>query len=391
MLTPIYFAAEFGYNDIVRLLLDNGTSTAFLNKAPSPLVASIKNKHSRVAFSLIQNGADPNGSEKSDENAFAISIKNDQISIFRLLLSVGVKAEGYEEMMSEEMKEIFKEWDVKPSEEHKEFENELNVLISRINIIQSGLKDFIKKADDVNVKEAYLSLIIGEIHENTFLTFDFIKSLESFFKKLKESRLSYLKKQFDFLAECEREQLKNDFTEDEKKWKELIQNTMNILKNCRNTPNSFPGNCYPQVEAFQKTLLKSRMKMFEKTETKSSLINAVENRSHLLALNEVLTKYKVITQDLYDDFVNFQDAVTKSFLKMKNIMLEMRKTIIQEQQLNVDFSEISPETIPNHGIINSIQEKTIKLDTDISFLVWEINKFNNISNEVLRTLRYCIN
>ena len=54
MLTPIYFAAEFGYNDIVRLLLDNGTSTAFLNKAPSPLVASIKNNSRSASFKLVK-------------------------------------------------------------------------------------------------------------------------------------------------------------------------------------------------------------------------------------------------------------------------------------------------------------------------------------------------
>ncbi|KAH0785838.1 hypothetical protein GPJ56_010238 [Histomonas meleagridis] len=243
----------------------------------------------------------------------------------------------------------------------------------------------------MNISDGFISPTIGEIHELIIAIGNFCKNVETFFRQLKKCRLSYLKKQFDFLAVGERQEIESAFMEDEKKWKDLIQTTLDILRNCKTAPNTFPGNCYSQVESFQNNIYNAKSTIFEQVETDISSIDEISNRSHLLTLNRILSNYKILIAKAHSIIQQFSESVVHLYSNFKELILSMRLTIVRQQQMHKNFAEVHPEITTRNEVNTALEEKRAQLDIDASFIIWETDNFEKISNDILSLLRHCVN
>ena len=87
--TPLYIAASYGHDQIVKLLLDVGVD---INKADNdgwtPLITAVYNGHERCVVSLWKAGADIYKETKNGLTALSLAAKKGHDEIVKLLLDV---------------------------------------------------------------------------------------------------------------------------------------------------------------------------------------------------------------------------------------------------------------------------------------------------------------
>ncbi len=92
--TPLHLAAIRGYEDIVKILIDNGAKIDMRNRMEeTPLMYAAQKGHYNVAELLIQNGADINAKRCGYriENALTFAVQSLKFDIVKLLVDHNVR------------------------------------------------------------------------------------------------------------------------------------------------------------------------------------------------------------------------------------------------------------------------------------------------------------
>lgn len=98
--TPLYEAASTGRADIISVLCEtakekNISNDDFLNSKTkdgwTPLMASIAYRYTNAALKLIEEGADLHNMDNDNRTTFYWAVKNEDISVLRVLLSMNIK------------------------------------------------------------------------------------------------------------------------------------------------------------------------------------------------------------------------------------------------------------------------------------------------------------
>jgi ankyrin repeat protein len=82
---PLIVAAENGYTDIVKLLIDSGADVNYKNL----LITAVKNGHTNIVKLLIDAGADVNYVDPRGDTALILAAFNDRPKIVKLLINAG--------------------------------------------------------------------------------------------------------------------------------------------------------------------------------------------------------------------------------------------------------------------------------------------------------------
>lgn len=86
--TPLIIATQFGFDDVVRQLLQAKASLdAGINFDLSPLILAVEKGHNSIIKLLVENKADLNAPDKRGHTAWSVAIKTRQISTIETLIS----------------------------------------------------------------------------------------------------------------------------------------------------------------------------------------------------------------------------------------------------------------------------------------------------------------
>ena len=85
--TALHIAAEWGYGDMVELLLKNGAKVDAVDRlGRTPLLWAVGNRHEEIARMLVAAKADPNWHDPVGNSALSEAAQNNQLSLVRYLL-----------------------------------------------------------------------------------------------------------------------------------------------------------------------------------------------------------------------------------------------------------------------------------------------------------------
>jgi FOG: Ankyrin repeat len=87
--TPLYYAAQKGARDIVKLLIENGAdATIANNQSITPLHAVSKTGNKEIITILTENGADVNATDKEGKTPLIYAVSAGKSEISRQLLTL---------------------------------------------------------------------------------------------------------------------------------------------------------------------------------------------------------------------------------------------------------------------------------------------------------------
>ncbi len=96
--SPLMFAADNNYEDIVKLLLDNGANPNLQNNdGITALMITIAHGNQDIAKLLLDNGANPNIYSDNNDTALTIAIRFNHEPIVKLLLENGANPDYQDE------------------------------------------------------------------------------------------------------------------------------------------------------------------------------------------------------------------------------------------------------------------------------------------------------
>ena len=376
-----------GDQEIVTLLLEHGSPTSYLNEPTSPLFIAVKNRQLRIAYQLIEKGADP------DSAPISIAINNDDSIGLRLLLLSGASTDGVkDDDLKPEFRKMKKDWECKASTNDEiKIQKEVDNLSREKTELQKKLNDYAEESKKSSFLSEFLTPVVNGINEKVVNVARFVRNIESCYRHIQNARFDYLKKQFSYLEEVERDNLEKMFNDTETKWKDFFSRTLETLKNHYGQSHSmFPGNCYPDIVNFQSQLPSDKDLLFkqESQQTKPNIELARENRSHLLSLNYLLKRVRAICSDTHQMIINFSEHINDLLLNIEELLIKMDKLIINSQQMNYDFQK-RQIMVPSPKVVQSFSEKRSQLDLDIAFIRLEKEKFKEMISNLLKLVRHC--
>jgi hypothetical protein len=93
--TPLHFASQNGYLDLVRFLLEHGADPTAQNHGRTPLQLASRYGHLDVARFLLEHGADTAAQEKDGGAPLHLAFTNGHLDLARFLIEHGADAQNY--------------------------------------------------------------------------------------------------------------------------------------------------------------------------------------------------------------------------------------------------------------------------------------------------------
>ncbi|VUC28295.1 unnamed protein product [Clonostachys rosea] len=93
--SPLYYTSEYGYDSIVRLLVEKGANvTSQYEEQRSPLLYAILGNHVRIALELIACGASPHSSDNKGKSPLSHVSEREQYDLAELLVDNGAEIDN---------------------------------------------------------------------------------------------------------------------------------------------------------------------------------------------------------------------------------------------------------------------------------------------------------
>ena len=377
---PIFHATDLGCEEIVKLLLDNGSPTCYLDSKNLPVVAAVERNHVRILSLLIQSGADPNGTGSDRRPLEIAAIRGMKLAV-KLLLAAGADATGIDvHSFSKTIRNLFTLWDVEPRGSSMEG----LVLNNRSQFaeLKSMCLDFLEQSEKPTFLDGFLTPVIGGINDLVVQITQHAMSMEYTARQLKQARLDLLTKQFKYLEEAEKRKLNERFRKDEEKWALLVAETHRVLRN-----SVVPEQFVKEIVQFEERSKIERIL----SEDGDLSISFKENRGELLILNGNLAEFKKDATECHQILEQVSERIINILNRIDEIITEMLRLINGQQQMNFEFEALRKGTSVSQAVEDHLEDRRSTLNTDKAFIASEKKKFAQHIQNVMRMIRHCTN
>ena len=373
---PLFHAADLECEEIVDLLLENGSPTCYLDSDCLPIVAALERNNMRILSLLIQSGADPNGGKK---RPLEMAIKQKKVKAVELLLAAGADTTGIScDHAPSSIAQLLNQWKVDEA-----VEVDRMVLDSRVRFeeLKAICNDFLAKSESPSMLDGFLTPVIGGINELVVRITDYAMSMEYTARCLRQARLELLTKQFKYLEEGEKKELREEFRKDESAWVELVQWTQERL---------LKSGIAEKFRVFAEKMSQVEDALFD-TADSSLAIPFKENRKELLMWNKSLAEFKKIVTECHHIIQAVSDRIVDVLEKIDDIISSMLKLIISQQQMNFEFESLHKGSSVSQVVEDHLEERKSTLNTDKAFVAYEKKQFIEHSKNILQMIRHCTN
>jgi hypothetical protein len=180
--------------------------------------------------------------------------------------------------------------------------------------------------------------------------------------------------------------LLREFVDDEALWRLAVNETVIVLEGI--DQDSFPGNCAVQFRTFLSQLDAAQTTVFGPDA--ADAINEKEARAALLGLNALLEPWRRSVQTFYETADRLCIQIRKVLDGIEKTLADTCQLVANEQQMSFEFERVRHEGVPSQ-MSGPLQDRKEMLILDSALVSWEKKKFVDISEKLLRLLRYCIN
>lgn len=387
--TPLYYAVKSKNIDVTQLLLLNHAPASSLEFEKSPLYHAILEKDMIMIDLLLTYGACPSQENEEHESFLSLAIKVNSPDIFKILMSVGATATNIsQETLQEPYLSIFLDNSVPPDIENvqsQDFDCTIKNLKEDFISMKEKLEAAAEKYANFDFKTNLISPIINNQNAMVSTLTRFIKRIDTHSKMLYRKRVFLINSQMESLTYLEGTKISKTFDSDELEW-------MNMLTSLRDKMND--------GSLFSDEILKGKIEKMLHCEDETSNVvrvtkrlnkeNLRKDRSQLVFCNQVLLKLLELIRDITETYQMIKPVISGTFnlaMKTMEMLLNMVNGI---RQINLNVASIDSKAERDCKMEEAFSVAYEKLQTDISFLTYHINQFEDISILTERCIRMCI-
>ncbi|EAY10357.1 hypothetical protein TVAG_109410 [Trichomonas vaginalis G3] len=386
---PLSIAVSKGNYGIVSLLLEAHSPTISFDHASVPLIIASRYGFTRIAYALIQYGADPNYQGNETENALDIAIAKNHIDIVRLLVATGADIHKYTlDSLTEPVRAIFQQW-IDPSlpiipepNPFSELDKMQKMLIGELQVQQTAISKFISEAQDIDFHMNFVSPTINTQNQMFVAFTKFLKKVDFFGKILYQRRVQLLSQQFDTLCLGERMSMEQTFDQDEAQFIKIFEKIKSIISD---NIDLFKPDAFQQIESMTAQLPRRRNECLP-AQKRADLENKKLNRSHLQYLNQILSIFNMNVTEVYRGFSNFGASFVQVIDQALSSLNDFRDALLEVRQTSIDIV-VDPNWEKESKVDQTCIEQCNKIQLDYAFLEWECQKFQSLQEKIEKVLR----
>ena len=389
---PLTFACKNNNYEIVQMLLESHSPTCTFDGNNIPLIICIKKNYIPLVFLLIRYGADPNFKGISTESPLDIAIENDSIEIIKLLISCGAETQLLNEsILSLSIKDLLNEWIDKTlpfilePNPNSDLDKSLKQLTEELNIQQNKIGEFLTDYSNVDFNTTFITPIINKKNIILINFIKFLKKIDYFGKILLQRRFLILNQQYQILSNFEKKNIEENLINDENNWSIIFNKFKNLIEEY---PDSFSKDSNQNIDTLISQLPR-KINDILPNQIEIDLEIRKSNRNLLLYFNQFLTLFKMLINETFRIYLSFSDLFIEILNKSINTLGEFRNSLLDVRQMTQDII-YDPKGLDEIKIEETCINQCDKIQIDISFLIWEKEKFINISNKIQKCLRHLV-
>jgi len=247
---------------------------------------------------------------------------------------------------------------------------------------QTKIGGYLNEFSGYDFQSSFISPAIN--HQNSLLVnfAKFVKKIDTFGKVVLHRRYQLLFTQFQAIGNYEKSQLKTIFNNDEKQWAEILERTKCLIGS---NSELFSNEASMGIDTLLSQLPRIETDILSVYSDGDFEIRKV-NRNTLLFLNQYITLFKILITEVYRLFESFTDACNEVLNRSIDALSTFRDVILDVRQMSIDI--VIDPTGENESLIeNKCIQQCEKIQIDSTFLLWQKAQFQRLSANILKCLR----
>lgn len=389
--TPLYQAVKNQFIDTVELLLLNHAPVNSLEFEKSPLYIAINQNDMKMVYLLITYGASPSQENEDQESFLSLAMENNNQEIFKLLVYVGASASNITpETLPEPYNKLYTDIYEPPDKDNatsQDFEKTMNVLKEDFDQMDQKLKVAKDKSVQIDFKKNLVSPTINNQNAMISTLTRYIKRVDTHSKMLFRKRVYLISSQMENFAYLEGIRIGHSLEPDEVAWKSMLINlkqTFATIPDLQSDPSltnqledliQNEGQQIQDVVRITKRLNKDALR---------------KDRAQLHFCNLILVRLLKLIKEITESFNEVKPLIRQTFHNGIDAIESFLDTLNGLRQINYNVASVDPDAEQKVNLDDVLALQHEKLQTDVSYLLYQLQQFDDIAKLTDQCIRMCI-